>query len=173
MKKSRQLDLADRPDLINPLYQIKPPVLWSSCCPYRRDVAYVDDNPSLTRQEFTAECDVNVIMKNYEATGIMPPGGGREPIYWDASAVPENLQDAMSAMLYANELFMQLGAPIRKEFDNDAVKFVDYASNPENLPKLKEWGLTAPEIAPGAPVRVEVVSPPPPPAPPSGAPEAK
>lgn len=167
MKK--QLDLSERNDIQNQ-NKITKPVLWSSCCPYRENVLYEDDLPSLTRQEFAAECDVNVIMKNYEATGVMPRLDGREPLYWDADAVPNNLQDAMAAMMYADELFMQLAAPVRKEFDNDAVKFVEFASNAENKSKLKEWGLTAPEIPPGAPVRVEVVAPPPPAAKPTGDP---
>ncbi|AXH76366.1 MAG: internal scaffolding protein [Microviridae sp.] len=172
MKKQSDLE-----DFLNPKKQkpkkieITEPVLWSVCCPYRRAVDYQNDGPSLTRQEFTEECDINAIMKKYEATGVMPQPG-REPIYWDADAVPSNLQDAANAMIYANGLFMQLPAAVRKEFDNDAVKFVDFASNAENGPKLKEWGLTAPELAPGAPVRVEVVAPTPPtPAPPGEPPK--
>lgn len=147
--------------------KIERPKLWSACCPYRNDVPYVDHEPSLTRQEFAAECEINNIMKNYEATGIIPTSY-REPIYWDADQVPANLQEAMSAMMYANDLFMQLGAPIRREFEDDAVKFVEFASNPDNKAKLKEWGLTAPEKLPDAPIRVEVVAPPTPPPGPSG-----
>lgn len=172
MKKSRQTDLEEHISQKINSEKIKEPVLWSSCCPYRKDIVYTDDQPSLTRQEFSAECDINQIMKNFEATGIMPQPG-REPIYWDADAVPANLQDAMHAMLYANQLFMQLPAIVRKEFDNDATKFVDYASDPSNLGKLEEWGLTAPKIAQGAPVRVEVVTPnPPTPTPPADPPKA-
>lgn len=153
--------------------KINRPALWSSCCPYRLDVPYVDDLPSLTRQEFSDECDINLIMKKYEATGIMPTGANREPIYWDADAIPNNLQDAMGGMLYAQSLFMQLGANIRKEFDNDPVKFVDFALQDANRPKLIEWGLTEPETPAQAPVRVEVVTPNPPPAsPPGEAPKA-
>lgn len=170
--KNKQLDLADRTDVKTKRNSPEPkkfsrPDLWSACCPWRIAVDYSDDTPSMTRTEFTDECDVNQIMKNFEATGVLP-NNGREPLYWDASAVPNNLQDAMAAMMYADTLFMQLGAPIRKEFDNDAKKFVDFALKPENKPKLKEWGLTAPETPPSAPVRVEVVTPNPPPVTPSG-----
>ena len=157
MKKSKQLDLENRNDIKS---KITKPELWSSCCPYRQPVNYEDDLPSLTRQEFSEECDVNKIMARYQATGILP-NSTKEPIYWDAARVPNNLQDAMASMMYANELFMQLGAPIRKEFDNDATRFVEFATNPENGAKLKEWGLTAPEPLPDAPMRVEVVTPPP------------
>lgn len=173
--KTKQLDLADRKDVEKKTNsnEIKKPVLWSACCPYRLAVDYVDDLPSMTRQEFAAECDVNNIMKNYEATGVMPsPVGHREPLYWDADSVPDNLQDAMAAMMYSQELFMQLPAITRKEFDNDPVRFVEFASDAANRPKLKEWGLTAPEIAPGAPVRVEVVTPPPQPRTPAPEPPA-
>lgn len=157
--KNKQIDLEEAIAKTNSKNKIEKPLLWSSCCPYRKDVPYVDDLPSLTRQEFAAECDINQIMKNYEATGIIPTNT-RTPIYWDADAVPDNLKDAMSALNYANELFMQLGAHVRREFDDDPVKFVDFATNPENTAKLKEWGLTAPETLPPAPIRVEMVTPP-------------
>lgn len=145
----------------------KKPELYSAVYPWRLDVPYVDDLPSMTRQEFTAECDVNNIMKTYSATGILPNVDGRTPIYWDAALMPANLQDAMNAMNLADDMFMQLPAIVRKEFDNDAVKFVDYCAVPENLPKLREWGLAPPEKAPDAPMRVEVVNPAPAPAAPT------
>ena len=171
--KTRQLDLEQAIKNKNEPNE-KPnnakPVFHSAYYPHRLDVPYVDDQPSLTRQEFSAECDINIIMKNYEATGILPNYPGREPIYWDSESIPSNLQDAMGALNYANELFMQLGAPIRKEFDNDPVKFVQFAQDPANTAQLKTWGLTAPETAPSAPVRVEVVAPPPTPSAPTGEP---
>ncbi|UDN67833.1 internal scaffolding protein [robinz microvirus RP_143] len=170
MKK--QIDIEDAIKKTNGQSLDEKPFLRSVYCPWRKNVVYEDNLPSLTRQEFASECDVNVIMKNYEATGIMPSLDGRTPIYWDADAVPNNLQDAMGALVYAEQLFNQLPAQTRKEFDNDPVQFVDFASNRENYSKLAEWGLLAPQEAPGSPIRVEVVNPPPtPPTPPSEPPK--
>lgn len=172
MKKQIDLEDAIKTAEQKQKTKIKKPDLWSSCCPYREPVPYIDNEPSLCRTEFADECDINKIMKRFEATGVIP-APGREPIYWDSENIPNNLQDAMAGMMYANELFMQLPAAVRKEFDNDAVQFVAFASDEANKSKLKEWGLTAPETLPDAPVRVEVVTPhPPQPQPPGEPPKA-
>lgn len=116
--------------------------------------------PSMTRQEFAEEADINNIMKNYEATGKWPFQMEREPMYLDFTAMPD-LQTAMHHLQEADVAFMSLPAKVRKEFDNDPIQFVEYASKPENLSKMREWGLAPPEKAPEPPVRVEVVQPPP------------
>lgn len=118
---------------------------------------------SLTRQEFSEECDINAIMARYDKVGGgMPPPPGYEPVYFDFTAVPATLHEAMQQIGDAQAAFMQLPASVRKEFDNDAVRFVEYAANGDNLEQLRKWGLAEPEKAPDAPMRVEVVNPEPP-----------
>lgn len=113
---------------------------------------------SRTRQEFADECDINVIMKKYQRTGVMPQST-RPPVYVDNWDAPD-FQGAMNMLLEADRAFMQLPAVVRREFENDPAQFVEFAMDSKNMPKLKEWGLTAPEKAPDAPMRVEVVNPP-------------
>ena len=114
----------------------------------------------MTRQEFADECDVNALMARYEKTGIWPmPLREVEPRYFDASEVP-NFHEAMEFMIAAETAFMSLPAVVRKEFDNDPEKFVEFGSKPENIGRMREWGLAPPEAAPEPPMRVEVVNPP-------------
>ena len=104
---------------------------------------------SMTRQEFAEECDVNVLMAKYEKTGVWPNVPGTEPVYLDVSAVP----DLMTAMQYledAERAFMTLPAKVRREFDNDPVKFVDFASSKDNLTQMRDWGLAPPVELPDA-----------------------
>lgn len=115
--------------------------------------------PSLTRQEFAEECDINTIMARYEATGAISHVNRNEPVYLDTTLYP-GLQGAMDAFKAAAASFNALPAKVRREFDNDPQKFVDFAADPENVDRMREWGLAAPEKAPDAPIRVEVVSPP-------------
>lgn len=115
---------------------------------------------SRTRQEFAEECDINEIMSRYEATGIMPEYGRVQPQYLDCVDIPD-FQQAMDYMIEAQASFNRLPAQVRREFDNDPRKFVDFAMKEDNLPKMREWGLTAPEEAPVAPMKVEVVNSPP------------
>lgn len=121
-----------------------------------RDV-YVEHDPVLamhaddgmTRQEFRDECDINVLMATYERTGIMNWFNPGSPQYLDVSDVPDLMQ-ANAVMERASAAFMQLNAKIRREFDNDPVKFVEFAQDPANLSRMREWGLAPPAEPAGA-----------------------
>lgn len=122
-------------------------------------VRFEDNTPSMTRQEFARECDINVLMAHYEKNAVMPPVNGKEPAYFDASSVPD-FREALDIAREAQEAFMRVPAATRKELDNDVHQFVDYASDPVNLPQMRKWGLAEPEKAPDSPMKVEVVNPP-------------
>lgn len=113
----------------------------------------------LTRQEFAEECDINTLMARYEKTGIVSHVRTQEPAYFDASDVPD-LATALAIAHDAEVAFMTLPAATRREFDNDPIAFVQFAGDPANLPRMREWGLAPPEKVPDPPMRVEVVSPP-------------
>lgn len=133
--------------------------------------APVGDGVSLTRQEFAEECDVNAIVARFEKTGGGWPfvPNNHVPHYVDFTAVPSDLQSAMSILNESNEAFMRLPASVRKDFDNDPMRFVEYASDRSNLPRLRELGLAEPEKAKPEPIEVRLSTPP---APPDGAPKA-
>lgn len=120
-------------------------------------VLSVPEGLSRTRQEFAAECDVNNIMAKYKKTGMLP-SDGRQMQYVSFENVPD-LMSAMNTMIEAEAAFMRLPATVRRDFDNSAVEFVKFAEDKANLPKLREWGLAAPEKAPDAPLKVEMVNP--------------
>lgn len=111
----------------------------------------------ITRQEFADECDINTLMARYEKTGIISHVRQQEGQYFDASDVPD-LATALAIAQEAEAAFMRLPAAARREFDNDAIKFVDFAGDPANLPRMREWGLAPPEKVPDPPMRVEVVN---------------
>lgn len=103
------------------------------------DLVCADDG--LTRQEFKDECDINVLLAQYERTGVLPAndrlGQGQ---YLDLTDVPD-LQKAFQIIGQAEAAFMTLPASVRKEFDNDAMKFVAFAEDPGNIEKMRDWGL--------------------------------
>lgn len=131
--------------------------LYSVSNPARIDVPFVNVGPSKTRQEFSAECDVNMIMDRYNKTGEFPFKEASTPIYYDFVGMPD-LQDALVHLHNADAAFASLPAAVRKEFDNDPVRFVEYATNADNVDQLRKWGLAEPAKAPDAPMRVEVVN---------------
>lgn len=132
--------------------------------------------PSLTRQEFAEECDINVLMSRMNGHVIGGPGNlpPREPMYFDFADLPQDLLGYMNFMQDAERQFMMMPAVVRKEFENDPIQFVEYASDPANIDQMRSWGLAAPAKPPEAPPAAPSSQPPAdaskPPAPVSGAP---
>ncbi|QCQ84663.1 internal scaffolding protein [Blackfly microvirus SF02] len=107
------------------------------------NLAHADDG--MTREEFKDECDINVLMAHYERTGVLNFFNPGQPQFLDVSAVPD-LQSALHYMDTANTAFMSLPASVRREFDQDPLKFVDFATDPSNLSRMREWGLAPPAV---------------------------
>lgn len=123
--------------------------------------------PSMTRQEFATDCDINVLMDRYQNQDIGSiMRASQEPVYVDFTMMPDDLMGTLQLMREAENAFMTLPAQVRREFDNDAVAFVDFASDRGNLDQMRSWGLAppAPEPPP-APTPAAAASPPAPAAP--------
>lgn len=114
--------------------------------------------PSLTREEFAPECDINTLMSRFEKTGVLTHINRSEPQYLDLSDVPD-LQRSMEILSNAENAFMSLSAQIRAKFDNDPMKFVEFAQNPDNLDAMRGLGLAEPLKPEPAPQKVEIVNP--------------
>lgn len=132
-----------------------PPELYDFYAYNGSDTGIENTEPSLTRQEFSEECDINVIMAQYEKTGVISHVVAREPTYLDLTDIPD-FRTAMDMMSEAEKAFMSLPAKVRKDFDNDARNFVDFAVDPANLDKMREYGL-APPAEPQEPPQVAPV----------------
>lgn len=112
-----------------------------------------------TKQEFKDECDINVLMKRYQKTGLFPQYPGQTPRYVSNIGMPD-FQQAMEIVKRAEEEFAGLNSELRKRFDNDPAKFLAFVNDEANGDELIKLGLReAPKPEPG-PVRVEVVNPP-------------
>jgi phage internal scaffolding protein len=119
-----------------------------------------DWSPSLTRQEFAEECDINTIMAQYERTGVINHVARSDPMYLDYTSVPRDLQSAMNFMRDASSEFMRLPAHVRKEFDNDPSRFVAFAEDPKNVEKMRSWDLAKRPPEAAKPILVEMATPP-------------
>jgi len=98
---------------------------------------------SLTHQSFKEESDINVIVKRFGITGLMP-GHERIPLPPGDYEYPMNYLTAQLAVKAAEASFYSLPADIRAKFDNDPIAYADYGSNPENQDQMAEWGLAKP-----------------------------
>lgn len=121
----------------------------------RVSVPFVSDGPSMTKQSFKDECDINVIMRRYERTGVLPTPVGVAPQYADCSAV--DFQEAMLQVADAKSLFNQLPARVRERFSNDPARMLEFCEDARNAEEARKLGLLKPEEVPATPIPVSVV----------------
>lgn len=127
-------------------------------------VSISEFEPTLTKQEFKKQCDVNAIIKRAEGTGLITHINPIQGTYGDF-VDSLSYDEALNRVLAAQQAFAALDADLRKRFGNDPGNFIDFVSNPDNADELVELGLADPPPEPPAPVQVEVVNSPETPAP--------
>lgn len=111
-----------------------------------------------TKQEFADECDLNVLMKRYERTGVLPSARVGQPQFVDCTVFGD-FQSSLQIVADAERMFMSLPARVRAEFENDPGRFVEFASDEKNIDRMREWGLAKPPEPAPEPLEVKVVSP--------------
>lgn len=105
-----------------------------------RPHAICDWEPSMTKQSFKDECDINKIIARYgvhNASMIRPQRQG--PAQFLQVPVPD-FQQALEMIEQAESAFASLPAKTRQIFENDPLKFVSFldTATPQ---KLAEIGL--------------------------------
>lgn len=95
---------------------------------------------TLTQQHSKNECDINQILKKYRKTGLLDHVNTYQGKYDDLSQ-PIDYQTALNVVINAKNSFDSLPSNIRKKFDNEPAKFLDFVGNPDNLDEMREMGL--------------------------------
>jgi len=96
--------------------------------------------PTLTQQHSKDQVDINNIMKRYIKTGVLDHVAKYKPQYRDNNSI--DYQESMNIVIKADEMFSELPAQARKQFNNDPAAFLDFVQDPANHDKLHELGLT-------------------------------
>lgn len=110
-----------------------------------RDVSFVCEGVSLTKQSEAAACDINRIMAKYERDGVISHVSENVGFYADVSNVPD-YQGALAIVEKAEAMFSSIPAEIRARFDNDPQLFLDFVSNPLNKSELVKLGFLKEEV---------------------------
>ncbi len=84
--------------------------------------------------------NINTIIANYNATGILGRVNAQTPLYGDFSQ-PQDLQTQMHRTMDAQSAFDALPASIRKAASNDPVKFLEMTQDDDGLELLTDLGL--------------------------------
>lgn len=119
------------------------------------------DPPSLTKQSFVPECDINNILRSYRATGQINHirANAAQGVYEDLPD-PQDFQTSLNIIMEANDSFASLPSAIRRRFGNDPAEFLAFVTNPANQDEIIAMGLA-----------VDTRPPPPPEEPPKTPPE--
>ncbi len=107
----------------------------------------IDCGPTMTKQSFQQECDVNFIMNKWKRTGEIPAAmvGTLPPSYGDFSN-PTDYMTALNQVIEAKEAFAHLPAFLRDRFANQPVNLLAFLANPDNQEEAVKLGLAeAPE----------------------------
>lgn len=112
----------------------------------RTRVYTVNDEPTLTQQQFKDSCDINLILDRYMKTGELPINHkvGR---YLDLSELPD-YQGALDTVMRAEAAFMDLPAKLRERFQNDPSQLLNFLNNPQNNDEAIQLGLIEPKTNP-------------------------
>lgn len=130
----------------------KPPRVLDRWHPYRPP-GLQNEGPSLARQEFKEECDINNLMARYAATGYLPQPFKSPPVarYEDFASAPDFLE-AQLLVLEARDQFMGLPVRVRDRFQNDPMRFLEFVHDEKNRDEARKLGLLKEEPpAPPAP----------------------
>lgn len=107
------------------------------------DVSTINDDPSMTQQQFSAECDINNIMKKYDNTGLITHLAKRPAMYGDFSQITD-YQEMLETIRYADEAFMTLSAEARQRFENDPQKLLNFLQDSKNYDEGVKLGFLKP-----------------------------
>lgn len=109
---------------------------------------------SLTVQSEADDADINKIVAKFIKTGLMPVNP--RSALTDEFVEPVDYRSALDAIRKAEEMFMEYPADVRKKFDNDPGKFLEFTANKDNLEEMYKMGLAIrPEAIEPTLVRIE------------------
>lgn len=99
------------------------------------------NRPSITEQSHKREVDINAIISRYRRTGVLGTQTQvREMFYGDFLEVTD-YASAMTAIVNAQERFMELPSAVRAEFANDPGKLLAALKDDSQLQRLVDLGI--------------------------------
>lgn len=117
-----------------------------------RRVQTVPEGDSRVEQHHRDRVNIVSIMERARKTGFMRQRID-QPRYGDFTSF-EDFHDTQNRVLAAQAEFMTLPAKVRRRFDHDIGKMLDFIEDPENLQEAVELGLIADPNPPAPPVAI-------------------
>ena len=106
--------------------------------PRKRLQKEFSDMPSMTKQSFRDECDINVIVRRFTQTGQIPDVNQRPLVFGDQDDTPLHAQAC--AMANVKSQFETLPAHLRRKY-GDVSNVIEAMSHPEGASELHADGI--------------------------------
>lgn len=117
--------------------------------PHLRCQLLIPEGEGRTKQQFKDECDINVIMKRYQNTGVLENvRDARNARFADVTSY--DFQNAMDILADARTAFEELPASIRDRFNNDPAELLDFVHDKDNQEEAADLGLLTTEATAAA-----------------------
>lgn len=100
--------------------------------------------PSLTKQQFTNDVDINNIVAKFDKTAMLEHVSKANGFYGDVSEIAD-YKDALNTVIQAEELFYGMSAKIRDRFANDPAKMIEFLQDKGNLDEAISLGMVNPK----------------------------
>jgi len=115
-----------------------------------------DDEEIRVEQSHKQEADINNIVKKH-GLDLIAKTAAMQTFKYDEN--PSNdFQEVMQAVITAEKSFSSIPSEIRKEFDNNPAKFMDFIYNPDNKQKMIDMGLSPKPEPKQAPIEVQITN---------------
>lgn len=145
---STKIDLS-RVHISGDKYPLKLIGFYTAHAPFTFDNTVLDPKtgelrtlPSMTKQEFKDQCDINKIVKEFTITGQISHISAKaaQGAFLD---LPKDLdyQTSLNTIIAAEDAFMALPAKVRDRFGNDPTEFLTFVTDPKNADELVELGI--------------------------------
>lgn len=108
--------------------------------------------PSMTKQSFAEECDINNILKQYKQSGMLRHINARAAQGMYADLPDDNdFQNALHVVMQAENSFASLPSKVRARFHNDPAEFLGFLADPANQDEAIALGIAIDNRPPPAP----------------------
>lgn len=98
--------------------------------------------PSMTKQSFKEQTDINQILKRYKTTGTVDHIDRRVPRFGDFTG-EFDFAASLNMVREAQDAFMALPAEVRRRFGNDPGQLLDFIRDAANADEARDLGLLA------------------------------